>query len=163
MLTVSIPPAVQQTLRKALTAAGCDECGGILMGEHLGPDHFIVRQLTVQGGGRFASFIRETKSALLALTGFFRKSGYCYSRFNYLGEWHSHPSFSVQPSMTDHQSMLDIVMDARVGANFVVLLIFKLVRQDELEGSAYTYLPDGSFAPSTIVLESRTSHDLTAF
>lgn len=154
MLTVSIPPEVQRTLRRALKVAGADECGGVLMGELLGPGQFVVRQLTVQGGGRFASFIRETRSALRALSSFFRQSGHDYARFNYLGEWHSHPSFSVQPSMTDHQSMLDIVTDVRVGANFVVLLIFKLSRQGELEGSAHTYLPDGAFAPSILVLES---------
>lgn len=153
MLTVIIPLEVQRIMRKALKAAGSDECGGVLMGEHLGPGHFAVRQLTVQGGGKFASFIRETRSALRALSRFFRQSGYDYARFNYLGEWHSHPSFSVQPSMTDHQSMLDIVMDARVGANFVVLIIFKLSHQGALEGSAHTYLPDGSFAPSTMALE----------
>ncbi len=154
MLTVSIPTEVQQALHKALKAAGADECGGVLMAEHVGPDHFAVRQLTVQGGGRVASFVRETRSALRALSNFFRQSGHDYSRFNYLGEWHSHPSFSVQPSVMDHKSMLDIVMDERVGATFVVLLIFKLSRQSKLEGSAHTYLPDGSFAPSTLVLES---------
>lgn len=153
MLTVSIPPEVQRILRKALKVAGSKECGGVLMAEHMSPGHFVVRQLTVQSGGRFASFIRDTRSALRALSSFFRQSGHDYARFNYLGEWHSHPSFSVQPSSTDHQSMLGIVMDARVGANFVVLLIFKLSRHGELEGSAHTYIPDGSFAPSTLVFE----------
>ncbi|WP_312792367.1 Mov34/MPN/PAD-1 family protein [Diaphorobacter nitroreducens] len=154
MLTVSIPLDIQKTLRKALKAAGTDECGGILMGEHTGPGHFAVRHLTVQGGGRFASFVRQTQSALRALGKFCRKSGHDYARFNYLGEWHSHPSFSVQPSATDHQSMLEIVKDVRVSANFVVLLIFKLSRQGELEGSAHTYLPDGTFAQSVLALES---------
>jgi integrative and conjugative element protein (TIGR02256 family) len=126
------------------------------MAEHIGPDHFIVRQLTVQGGGRFASFVRGTRSALRALSEYFRQSGHDYTRFNYLGEWHSHPSFSVQPSHTDHRSMLDIVTNAKVGANFVVLLIFKLVDREALEGSAHTYLPDGTIAPSTLVLEGQS-------
>jgi integrative and conjugative element protein (TIGR02256 family) len=153
MLTVGLPPDIQQTLRKALQAAGSNECGGVLMAEHVGPDHFVVRRLTVQGGGRFASFVRGTRSAFRALSEYFRQSGHDYTRFNYLGEWHSHPSFSVQPSGTDHRSMLDIVTNAKVGANFVVLLIFKLVDRDRLEGSAHTYLPDGTIAPSTLVLE----------
>ena len=153
MLTVAVPMDVQQTLRKALNAAGTDECGGILMGEHMGPGHFVVRHLSVQGGGRFASFVRQTQSALRALGKFFIQSGHDYARFNYLGEWHSHPSFSVQPSPMDHQSMLDIVRDVRVGANFVVLLIFKLSRQGILEGSAHTYLPDGTFAQSVLAFE----------
>lgn len=156
MLTVSIPWDVQQTLCKALKASGTNECGGVLMGEHVGPGHFAVRHLTVQGGGGFASFVRQTQSVLHALRKFFRQSGHDYARFNYLGEWHSHPSFSVQPSATDHQSMMDIVKDVRVGANFVVLLVVKLSRQGELEGSAHTYLPDGTFAPSVLAFESNS-------
>jgi hypothetical protein len=49
--------------------------------------------------------------------------------------------------------MLDIVTNAKVGANFVVLLIFKLLEREKLEGSAHTYLPDGTIAQATLVLE----------
>ncbi|EXI82600.1 MAG: hypothetical protein AW10_00386 [Candidatus Accumulibacter appositus] len=156
MLTVSVPPDVQETLRSALRTSGPNECGGILMAEHIGPDHFMVRQLTVQGGGRFASFVRGTRTAFRALSQYFRQSGHDYTRFNYLGEWHSHPSFSVQPSSIDHRSMLDIVTNAKVGANFVVLLIFRLVDHEKLEGSAHTYFPDGTIAPSALVIEGST-------
>ena len=155
MLTVLIPPDITRTLRKALRAAEHNECGGVLMAEHVGPDCFAVRQLTVQGGGRFASFIRETQSAFRALGSFFRQYSNDFTRFNYLGEWHSHPSFSVQPSSTDHCSMLDIATNPQVGANFVVLLIFKLSVSGQLEGSAHTYLPDGTYGCSTLVFESR--------
>ena len=153
MITVSLPAEVQQTVVAALRDAGTNECGGVLMGEHVGVNHFAVRQLTVQGGGRFASFMRGTRTALQALSTFFRHSGHDYTRFNYMGEWHSHPSFSVQPSGTDHRSMLDIVTNPKVGATFVVLLIFKLARNGHLEGSAHTYLPDGTVAASTITFE----------
>lgn len=125
------------------------------MGEHVGPGHFAVRSLTVQGGGSFASFVRGARSALRALRAFFQNSNHDFTRFNYLGEWHSHPSFSVQPSNTDHHSMLDIVTNPKVGANFVVLLIVKKVGRGKLEGSAHTYLPDGTIAPSTIVFDIR--------
>lgn len=153
MLTLSIPYEVQSTLRNALRRAGSNECGGILMGEHVGVNHFTVRTLTVQGYGSFASFVRGTRAALRALSSFLRRSNHEYTRFNYLGEWHSHPSFSVQPSSTDHHSMQDIAANPGVGAHFVVLLIFKLTDQGELEGSAHTYLPDGSVLPSQLNLE----------
>lgn len=123
------------------------------MGEHVGHNQFAVRTLTVQGGGTFASFVRGTRSALRALKEFFLRSNHEYRRFNYLGEWHSHPSFSVQPSNTDHRAMLDIVTNSSVGANFVVLLIFKLTCLGVLEFSAYTYLPDGSVLASELLLE----------
>ena len=154
MLTVSIPAHIQQTLRGALKDAGTAECGVALMGEHVGPDLFAVRAVTVQGGGSFASFVRNAKTALRALTAFFHRSDDDFTRFNYLGEWHSHPSFSVNPSEVDHRSMLDIVTNPGVRANFVVLLIFKLDGKEDLEGSAHTYLPDGSVWPSTLVFES---------
>jgi integrative and conjugative element protein (TIGR02256 family) len=153
MLTVSIPVDIQCTLRAALREASTAECGGVLMGEHVGPDLFAVRALTVQGGGSFASFVRNARAALRALAEFFRRSNEDFARFNYLGEWHSHPSFTVNPSGVDHRSMLDIATNPDVRANFVVLLIFKLGAKEELEGSAHTYLPDGSIWPSTLVFE----------
>jgi len=153
MIAVSVPADIQHTLVAALQDAGTNECGGVLMGEHVGHNRFAVRQLTVQGGGRFASFLRGTRSALRALGQFFKQSGHDYTRFNYLGEWHSHPSFSVQPSSTDHCSMLEIVTDPQVGATFVVLLIFRLGRNGRLQGSAHTYLPDGTVAASNLILE----------
>ncbi len=155
MLTVSLAPDIQHTLVQALGDAGTNECGGVLMGEHVGHNHFAVRKLTVQGGGRFASFVRGTRQAIRALGSFFKQSGHDYARFNYLGEWHSHPSFSVQPSGTDHRSMLEIVTNPTVGANFVVLLIFRLADKGQLVGSAHTYLSDGSYAASTLVLEGQ--------
>jgi hypothetical protein len=46
-----------------------------------------------------------------------------YRRFNYLGEWHSHPSFSVQPSFEDIESMTDIVENGNSTITFAVPLI----------------------------------------
>ena len=54
-----------------------------------------------------------------------------------------------------HRSMLEIVTNPTVGANFVVLLIFRLADKGRLVGSAHTYLPDGSYAASTLVLEGQ--------
>jgi len=46
-----------------------------------------------------------------------------YRRFNYLGECHSHPPFSVQPSFEDIESMTDIVENGNSTITFAVLLI----------------------------------------
>jgi integrative and conjugative element protein (TIGR02256 family) len=144
MLTVSLPSDIVRKLEAALRSAGADECGGILMGEHIGPNSFVVRELTVQGVGSFARFVREAKTALLALKGFFARTRGQYTRFNYLGEWHSHPCFSVEPSVTDHRSMLDMVRNPSVGANFLVLMVVKLDVSMSVQGSIHLYLPDGT-------------------
>lgn len=153
MLRLTVPRDVQETLRRALRKAAERECGGVLMGEHVGVNHFVVRDVTVQKPGAIASFIRSLTGTLKAIKRFCRSNKDDFTRFNYLGEWHSHPLFSVQPSAQDHATMRDIAMDTRVGANFVVLLIFRL-SSGSLDGSAHTYLPDGTVHRSDLEMET---------
>ncbi|WP_038343446.1 Mov34/MPN/PAD-1 family protein [Acinetobacter sp. A47] len=152
MLKISIPTDIQNLLIKALLKSGTHECGGVLMGEHIGTNHFRVSSLTVQKSGTIASFVRGITDAIKAIRLFHKSTNNNYQKFNYLGEWHSHPLFSVQPSSKDHHTMRELVSDPKVGANFVVLLIFHL-KNNHLEGSAHTYLPDGSYYRSTLDLE----------
>lgn len=152
MLLVTLPVDMQQLLVAALAKAGSKECGGVLLGEHTGFNQFAVRSVTVQKPGAVASFMRGMSGVLSAIQRYCRSKGNDYRRFNYLGEWHSHPLFSVAPSSRDHSTMVELATDHRVGANFVVLLIVRLVG-GKLEGSVHTYLPDGSVHPSTLELE----------
>ena len=126
MLTLILPTKQHNLMKAALRKAGQREVGGILMGENIGNNVFIVREIT----------------------------GYDYVRFNYIGEWHSHPSFEPYPSRKDDLSMLQIVKDETVGANFVALLITKLGPGGEMISTVHTYLPDGSKIPSTFKIET---------
>ena len=72
---------------------------------------------------------------------FFERTGRDYERFNYLGEWHSHPSFEARPSGRDEQSMYDIINDRAVGAEFAVLLIVKIGALSTMEVSATIFVP----------------------
>jgi len=123
------------------------------MGECLVPGRFRVADLTIQRrGGSFASFIRRLGEALSALARFFRQTREVYTRFNYLGEWHSHPSFSTAPSERDVRSMLEIAGDPEVGAYFVALVIVRL-RDGGLVGSANVYWPDGAYEEAKLEME----------
>lgn len=153
MLTLILPLKQSELLSEALQKAGRREVGGILMGEHVGPNLFVVREITVYHRGTFASFVRRIEDAIRSLNAFFRETGQEYTQFNYIGEWHSHPSFEPYPSKTDDLSMLQIVQDETVGANFVVLLITKLGTKGEFVCTAHTYLPDGSRMSSTVTIE----------
>lgn len=125
-MQVEIADHVKDKLRRALRAAGSREIGGVLMGEQIAPGHFRVVDLSIdsQTGGR-AHFVRSSEAHAEALSAFFRETGYQYVRFNYLGEWHSHPRFSVTPSTQDVASMIDLVEGER-GIEFAVLLIVRL-------------------------------------
>lgn len=144
MLNLILPHEVCGTIAAALEKAGRREVGGILLAEHVGPDEFAVRDITVHRRGTIAFFVRMIEDALGKLTSFFRDAQHDYSRFNYLGEWHSHPSFVPEPSGKDDASMRDIIQDPKVGANFVALLIVRLDGNGELLASVHAYLPDGS-------------------
>lgn len=125
-MRVEISNRVREKLRKALRASGCREIGGVLMGEQIAPGHFKVVDLSIdsQTGGR-AHFVRDPEAHAEALAAFFHETGHQYDRFNYLGEWHSHPRFSVNPSTQDVDSMIDLVQGER-GIDFAVLLIVRL-------------------------------------
>jgi hypothetical protein len=106
------------------------------MGEHIGPDAFAVADLTAdRGGGSFAQYARGVWRHRAGLRAFFRRTGDQFTRFNYLGEWHSRPSFSLEPSGTDVAAMRSIVDDPTVGATFAVLLIVRLSAEGGARGA----------------------------
>lgn len=142
-----LPHSTHKKLLRALERAGTRESGGILLGEHVGPERFRVVDLTVQTDGSFARFVRALIAAAAALRDFFARTSHDYRRFNYLGEWHSHPSFSTEPSQQDRRSMQEIVDDREVGANFAVLLIVRLGAAGSLDHSVNVFVPGApSFA-----------------
>lgn len=155
MLRITFPADIRIELQQALRKAGSRECGGVMMGEHVGVNHFAVRKITVQKPGSVATFVRNIGGIVHSINGFLRANGNDFKRFNYLGEWHSHPLFSVQPSGRDHATMRDLATDRRVGATFLVLLIVRL-QGSTIEGSLHTYLPDGSMHCSDLEWEQET-------
>ncbi len=150
MLTLILPPDIQAKLHAALRSAGKREIGGVLMAEHVGPNRFEVMDITVHKRGTIASFVRRIEDALGRLQVFFSSTGKQYSKFNYIGEWHSHPMFAAEPSRTDDISMHQIADDPKVGANFVVLLIVKLDSSGALIAGVNTYLPGGAKHQSSV-------------
>jgi proteasome lid subunit RPN8/RPN11 len=138
-----VPLLIEQKLTAALRQAGRQEIGGILMGEHVAEGVYRIQDVTIQGqAGTFASFVRFAKEIVGPLHLFFRKTHYDYTRFNYLGEWHSHPSFLPRPSLCDSETMWELLQDAETGANFAVLLVVRLSGPHHLEGTATVYLPE---------------------
>jgi hypothetical protein len=154
MLKLILPPDISGKIRTALEKAGKREVGGVLLAEHVGPDEFAVREITVHRRGAISSFVRLIEEALGRIAEFFQSVNHDYVRFNYLGEWHSHPSFEPEPSGRDDASMREIVQDPKVGANFVALLIVKLDGDGGLLASVHAYLPDGGTHRGNVTIKS---------
>jgi [CysO sulfur-carrier protein]-S-L-cysteine hydrolase len=118
---------VQTRFRAALRQAGGREIGGMLFAEQLRPNRFYIIDFSLDSfSGSHTAFRRDPQAHQNTLDHFFQRTGRDFQRFNYLGEWHSHPSFSVRPSAQDIQTMTDIVEDRNSLISFAVLLIIRL-------------------------------------
>lgn len=139
-MEIRIPRSVAIRIRRSLRRAGDREIGGVLMGEQICPGEFRIVDFSVddQSGSR-AHFVRDPSRHSSALDDFFERTGADYARFNYLGEWHSHPNFSVRPSPADALSMQSLV-DGERGIDFSVLLIVRLRWLLRVEATASVFL-----------------------
>jgi integrative and conjugative element protein (TIGR02256 family) len=150
-------PQVSKRLQRELRRAGRREIGGLLMGEHIADELFRVVEISVQrAGGTDARFIRRPDDHRTQLQKFLAETDNDYSRFNYLGEWHSHPSFEPTPSETDVRSMQSLVEDPEVGANFLVLLVCKRAYGGKLEATATAFRALSEPLAVSIMLEAKT-------
>ncbi|MGG3546260.1 Mov34/MPN/PAD-1 family protein [Bacillus paranthracis] len=154
MIKVIMPKRIEQRLEIELKKAGRNEIGGILMGEHVGENTFRICDVTIQSyNGTWIRFVRQISGVMRkSLNYFFSKNKFQYRRYNYLGEWHSHPSFSLTPSFQDIQTMWEIVNDETVGANFAVLLIVKIESQS-VNGNVTLYVPGNPVLKGEMVKE----------
>lgn len=144
---------IVQLLQRELDLAGRREIGGVLVGECLSADTFRLMDMSVQRtGGGATHFVREVEPHRTFLESFFDRTSRQFERFNYLGEWHSHPTVPALPSLTDITSMQSIVDDVAVGAGFAVLLITRKRFLGSLELSASAFRSGD--APRTIDLAS---------
>jgi proteasome lid subunit RPN8/RPN11 len=151
-----LPDAIEKQMKSELHAAGRREIGGVLLGELVGPAVFRVVEITVQrSGGTSSAFVRIPRLHIEDIRGFFDRTGHQYERFNYLGEWHSHPSYPTRPSGSDVRAMNEIVRNPSMAVNFAVLSIVKIPAAAGFEISSYVFAPDTTYSEiATIAAQS---------
>lgn len=126
-MRIELAPDIEPRMRKALHEAGRREIGGMLFAEQLAPGYFRILDFSLDShSGSYANFRRDAAAHLAVLTAFFEKTGCDFSRFNYLGEWHSHPSCPVTPSREDIDTMTSLVEHGPDEIAFALLLIVRL-------------------------------------
>lgn len=158
-----IPSPLSTKFIANLRKADDREIGGVLFAEQKAYSEFHLLDATFQMyGGETHSFERDGEKAqndILRLHRFFRGTP---QRFNYFGEWHSHPHSAVIPSHVDIRAMWQIIDNTDETVNFIVLLIVKLVQQSSLDIGATVFLRSGHTYKSTVVFETnekRKSND----
>ena len=135
-----LPNNVLRKMRGHMLRAVRREIGGMIMGEEIGEQKFRIVDFSVDTkSGTLMDFVRNADDHDQALAEFFERTEADFRRFNYLGEWHTHPCFDVHPSPKDMNSMLDLV-DGTGGVNFAVLFISRLRWCSWFECAAYLFV-----------------------
>lgn len=151
-MRLRLPPDQANLIREALRRAGTREIGGQIFGEQLAPSDFLASEITFQSRpGTFARFVVDLIQAARDAIRFFDRTDHRYTKFNYIGEWHSHPSFDVRPSTADVSAMRALVSDSDFNGNFAVLMITRLDRANLIIG-AWIFDPAGNEQPVTLEL-----------
>jgi len=141
-----------------LAHAGSREIGGVLFGEQLAEGHFRIAEVTRQSAdlGTSSSFCRMGAEARQDILSFHRQYGGTPERFNYLGEWHSHPHAPPLPSVRDDATMVQLVEDQAGAVNFLILVIVRISQAGNFEIGACAYLASGQRLPCEVELDSET-------
>ncbi len=146
-MKILLPDAIEDRIIGELRQAGRREIGGVLLGEIVSPTVCRVADVTVQrSGGTSSTFVRIPRLHAKAIRDFFDRTGHRYERFNYLGEWHSHPSYPTRPSGSDLRAMNEIIENPAMAVNFAVLSIVKIPAAAPFEISSYLFAPGVSHA-----------------
>jgi len=148
----------QKTLedwKAALVKAKDKEVGGVLFGEHLGERDFQLIEFTQQRRrGDVVSFRRKGREAKRSLKRLSAAHGNDHTRFNYLGEWHSHPNAPAVPSQRDCLTMQNLLADPKTDAHFLVLIILRINGSRNIEMSANAFLASGHILECAIEIEN---------
>lgn len=148
-----LPLTIVERLKRELRGRS-REIGGILVGEHVEHETFRIVDISVQlSGGTAAHFVRDPVLHKAFLDDFFQRTGRDYLRFNYIGEWHSHPTFTALPSGEDFTTMLELICDPAVGVNFAVLIIARLGLWSGMQLSATIFRTGYAPEPAGVAIE----------
>lgn len=161
-MIVQLPPDFIERLATALLKAGPREIGGVLVGEHLAEATFRVADFSIQrSGGSVTCFVRKPAKHRRFLKRFFERTGRDFQRFNYLGEWHSHPCFQAAPSSIDLSQMQAIVEDETNAAHFALLVIVRMESIHHVEVNAVAFTPFRPPTPVSVQIAERPTDDPT--
>lgn len=141
MIDVVLNSRCVRKLERELRIAGANEIGGVLAAEQIGDGRFLVVDLSVQRNGTHSHFERDPVQHREFIKCFHARMGNRPERFNYLGEWHSHPAYPATPSDVDLRQMQDLVEDDEQKSTFLVLMIVNLGIGNALRGSVHGFRP----------------------
>jgi [CysO sulfur-carrier protein]-S-L-cysteine hydrolase len=125
---IRLSTSANNAITRALSRARRRETGGMLFGQIVTSSELRIVETTVAGTGTDASFTRDAATSLRHLQRYLKSHNEDFRHHNYAGEWHSHPSFPLEPSSRDTESIIGL-FEELPQSRFLVLLLAKLHRR----------------------------------
>lgn len=137
-LSLTVSRSQLAKLQLHLKQGGKREIGGWLVAEQIAPGEFELVGLTVDlevgTRDRFDSLPESHSQQMDRIL--LENSGRA-GRVDYLGEWHSHPTFPPIPSEIDVASMKHMVENS--GPSFAALVIVRLIGNASIQATISTF------------------------
>ena len=138
-MKIIVQKTVVSKIIDALKRAGLNETKGACFASRISNDCYSIEDvfLSKEKGTTFFSNLKINFSYKRFEKRYFKKHKYDYVNHNYIGDWHSHPSFDCLPSNYDKKEAFEELNNSN--ANFLIQLIVKLI-DNEITGRCFLYL-----------------------
>ncbi len=142
-MEIIIPKKISLILIKQISKHSPLETKGALFAEDLGNDTFKIDEVYLEpkpGTTTFVKlYINQEYLSFQKNYHKFRKNN--FSKYNYIGDWHSHPLFECLPSSYDVSEVEEDIKKSN--AIFLVQIILKVLK-GRLVGNAFYYTRETS-------------------
>lgn len=137
-LRLTVPRSQLEKMQACLKEGGIREIGGWLVAEQIAPGDFELVGFTVDlEVGTWDHFESVPGSHTEQLDEILMANENRSGRVDYLGEWHSHPTFPPVPSTIDLAAMTNMVENS--GPAFAALVIVRMLVTTSIEASITTF------------------------
>jgi [CysO sulfur-carrier protein]-S-L-cysteine hydrolase len=142
-MTIILPKKISKILHKQIHRHSPNETKGALFAKQIDDDHYEIDEVYLERQIGSIAFVRLYNNQRYKR---FQKQYHAkhdddFLHHNYIGDWHSHPSFECVPSSFDR---MEVEMDLQQSnANFLIQVILK-VEYNKLVGDAFLYNKDAS-------------------
>ena len=151
-MEIIIPKKISLKLKKQISKYSPLETKGALFAEDLGNDTFRIDEVYLEpkpGTTTFVKlFINQEYVSFQKNYHKLRKNN--FSKFNFIGDWHSHPLFECFPSSYDIREVEEDIKKSN--AIFLVQLILKVIK-GKLIGNAFYYTRGLSAKKITLTIQ----------
>lgn len=137
-MKIIIPKKLTKKIFNQVKKCRLNETKGALFACKISDEIFEVDDVYIEkkiGSFAFVELVNNEKYQVYQKC-YHEKNGYDYVNHNYIGDWHSHPSFELYPSSFD---MAEVKKDLKKSnAKFLVQIIVK-ISNEKLTGNAFYY------------------------